>query len=256
MKKSVDQVLRMIQEGRVFELTPEHFDGRYMTIEEMKAIFDSFGAFWEYDGEPDPNKPHAVLKSGKHSNGFIPCKLVLKYPTMAKLFASEVVKKIDLDAPEIDVVVSSAYSAINLGYEVARTIADSYNPRVEYVEIEKDSEGNPTILRDEIDPNKKVLVVNELMTTKTGSTWESRKAVLTRNIGRPPGLLPYSVVLVHRSKDNKLPDETDVIPIFHFNIEDWDVNNGETCKYCEAGSPAIKPKIGNNWALLHGKTVN
>ncbi|OGY41853.1 MAG: hypothetical protein A2Y67_03305 [Candidatus Buchananbacteria bacterium RBG_13_39_9] len=253
------EVLSRVKNGGVFDLPPRAFDDRRMTIAEAEAIFTAFNSFWQYKGNPIAEKPHALLKSGKHSNGFIACKDFLKYPQICLLFANEIVKRIrgevilsKISKLEIDAVVSSAYSAINLGWEVARLLSE-HNEKIEYIPVEKDEKGNPTIIRGGIDPGKKVLVINELMTTGSGSTWETKEAVLKCNGDKPaPKVIEPALVLVHRSKEMVLADGSPVQPVFHFDIGDSDVPKGESCPYCDAGSEAIKPKLGNNWQRLHG----
>ena len=248
----MSRILELVEKGRVFEINPKDLGENFMTIEEMTAIFNFFDAFWEYDGQPSPEKTHALLKSGKHSNGFIACKNVLQYLRMCKLFSYEMFKHFEraYSTKKVDVVVSSAYSAINLGYEVARLMG-KINPQIEYVIAEKDGSGKPTVIRGGIDPSKTVLVVNELMTTGNGSTLETRQAVLACNGSNPaPKIIDASLVLVHRSKDFVLADGSMVIPVFHFDIEDYEADD---CPYCKAGSEAIKPKVGNNWNIIHGR---
>jgi len=253
------EVLKRIKDGRVFDVLPGAFAGRMMTIAEAVAIFNFFNAFWQYEGDPRAEKPHALLKSGKHSNGFIACKEFLKYPSICELFANEMVKVIGekimlaskVSKLGIDVVASSAYSAINLGWEVTRLLS-KFNVEVEYLAVEKDKQDKPTIIRGGIDPGKKVLVINELMTTGSGSTWETKEAVLKCNGDKPaPKVVEFAFVLVHRSKEMVLADGSPVQPVFHFDIENFEAGPG-SCPYCDVGSEAIKPKIGNNWQRLHG----
>ncbi len=256
-----EEVLDHVKSGRVFYLSPDHFDERMMTVAEMRAIFSYsyFNAFWQYEDPPCAEKLHALLKSGLHSNGFIACRDVLKYPVLCELFAYEIMKVIERRlmipqrAPRIDAVASSAYSAISLGWEVARFMSNKYNRTIAHVVVEKDSRGNPTVIRGGIDPGVNVLILNELMTTGGGSTLETRKAVLTCNGDDPaPTVLEPAFVLVHRSKDYTLADGSAVQPVFHFDIENFEP---EECPYCKAGSEAIKPKVGDgtNWRRLHGQ---
>lgn len=251
----MNEILDIVKTGQVFGIDRRMIENRLMTQEEMVAIFNHFDAFWQYDGEPHPEKPHALLKSGKHSDGFIACKNVLDYPLMCKLFAYEMFKKIMLfkkayDILRIDAVVASAYSALNLGYEVSRRLTNVY-PEIKFIQVEKDNDSKPTIIRGGIDSSKTVLVINELMTTGSGSTWETKEAVLRCNGDKPaPKILDMSFVLVHRSKDYELTDGSKVIPAFHFNMEDYPPDD---CPYCKAGSEAIKPKVENNWNIIHGR---
>lgn len=255
----MSKILELVEAGRIFEIYPAYDSTfSFLTKEEMIAIFNYFGAFWQYEGKPCPEKPHALLKSGLHSNGFIVCKDVLQYPFFCSFFASQILKHLRrthgcfAKGQTIDVVVSSAYSAITLGYEVARKIvSNELNQKIEYIPVEKDEKGNPTIIRGGIDPSKNVLILNELMTTGSGSTWETKRAVLACNgSGNSPKIIEPSYVLVHRSKDYELLDGSKVFPIFHFDIENY---KPEECPYCKAGSEAIKPKLDNNWDRLHGR---
>ena len=234
----------------------EEFAGRRMTIPEDEAIFGAFDAFWEYKGDPRAEKPHALLKSKKHSNGLIMCRAVLDYPKFCMIFGHEMLKAIEENMkPEIikkiGFVASSAYSALDIGFCLSWLLSQSYNPEVKHVIVEKDDDGNPTIIRGGIDPSLTGLVINELMTTATGSTWETKKAVLECNGENPaPKVLDQSFVLMHRSADFELEDGSEVIPVFHFDIGNYERNE---CPWCEAGSEAIKPKLDNNWQRLHNE---
>jgi orotate phosphoribosyltransferase len=249
-------VLTFVKNGRVFELTPGDFEGRRMTISEVVAIFGAFDAFWQYGGEPDVANPHALLKSGRHSNGFIMCKAVLEYPRLCMLLAHEMLKAMQEkmrtgEICQIDCVASSAYSAINVGWCLAWLLSEKYNKKAKHVTVEKDDKGNPTTIRGGLAPSLTVLVINELMTTGGGSTWETKEAVLKCNGDKPsPAIKDLSFVLMHRSRDFQLKDGSTVVPVFHFDMEDFEP---EDCPYCKAGSVAIKPKVGNNWNLLHGE---
>lgn len=247
---NIHNVLLTIENGDIFSLKRSDFADRRMSQREALAIFNNFDAYWKYEGEISKEKPHAILKNEDHSNGFIPCKIFLDYPSMCSLFAGELVKIILEKELFFDVIASSAYSAINLGYETAR-ILSATRPKIKYVAVEKDSFGNPTIIRGGIPKESTVLIINELMTSADGSTWETKNAVLTCNgENPPPKIIDESFVLIHRSKDYQLIDGSKVVPVFHFDIEDW---HPDECPYCKAGSQAIKPKNGDNWKIIHGR---
>jgi orotate phosphoribosyltransferase len=250
------RVLALVESGKVMTLDPGYFADRLMTNNEMVAIFKAFDAFWQYEGSPEASKPHALLKSGLHSNGFIMSKTVLEYPSLCMIFAHEMLKVVEYrvhhdNLRRIGFVACSAYSAINLGFCLAFILGQKYDIPVRHVIVEKDKDGNPTIIRGGIDSESIGLVINELMTTGKGSTWETRQAVLKSNGDNPsPKVKEPAFVLIHRSKDLILPDLTKVAWVFHFDIENF---TPEECPYCKAGSKAIKPKVGDNWKLLHGE---
>jgi len=254
------EVLSKLKAGgvwEVFDLSLKDFEGRRMTIAEVTAIFNAFDAFWQYKGEPCAKSPHALLKSGKHSNGFIMCKAVLDYPKLCMLLSHEMLKAIEAEMAadkiiNIDFVASSAYSAISPGWCLAWFLSEKYNKKVKHVIVEKDDKGNPTIIRGGLDSSLTGLVINELMTTIGGSTWETKEAVLKCNGDKPaPAVMDLSFVLMHRSRDFQLKDSSRVVPVFHFDMDDFDVPKQQKCPYCEAGSEAIKPKIGDNWKRIH-----
>ena len=250
------ELLVRIEKGGVFKLTPSDFKDERMTSKVAVAIFNTFDAFWQYEGDPRSERPHALLKSGLHSNGFINCRAVLDYPALCMIFAGEMLKVIEeklgiKDLLSLGFVAGSAYSALDLRLCLAWLISQKYNTQVKSVMAEKDKDGNPTIIRGGIDPALSGLVVNELMTTANGSTWETKDAVLKANgEGKPaPLVLAPAIVLMHRSKSFVLADGSPVEAVFHFDIENF---QPDACPYCQAGSQALKPKVGDNWKLLHG----
>lgn len=239
-------VLDLIELGRIFDLSPGHFNGRQMSIKEMVAIFQHFNAFYLDQCIPSAERPHFIIRSG-HSNGIILCKEVLKYPPFCLIFAYEILKLIEqtsTDLTQTKVVVSSAYSAINLGWELTRLLSLKYCKEVEYVIAEKDSKGSPTIIRGGIDPSKKVLIINELMTTSGGSTYETKLAVLNCNgENPPPEIIEPAFVLVHCSPDYSLSDGSPIEAVFHFDMQTYSLENSGICPYCEAGSLAVQAKL-------------
>ncbi len=252
-----EQVLALVSKVDVCKLSLSDFADRQMTIREVIAIFNFFEAFWQYQGEPNPERPHAILKSGLHSNGFINCRAVLDYPSLCMLFAGEMLKviesKFDIkDLLSLGFVAGSAYSALDLRVCLAWLISQKYNSQIKAVMAEKDETGNPTIIRGGLDSVLTGLVINELMTTAEGSTWETKKAVLEANGAgnQVPLVLSPAIVLMHRSKSFSLPDSSPVEAVFHFDIENFEPDK---CPYCQAGSQAIKPKKDNNWNILHGR---
>lgn len=244
------ELIYAVKQGRMFDLISDNLAGRSMTMEEFIVMLNYLSAYWQYPGEARAEVPHALLKAGGHSNGFIACMEILRYPGLCKLFANEIIKKIisfgEFEIGIVDVVVSSAYSAIGIGWEVASGIRP-YNHKVEYITAEKDKNGNPTIIRGKIDSGKTVLVVNELMTTIDGSTWETKQAVRECNgEGKPPKIIDPSFVFVNRSNSSVLTDGSRVVGLFNFDMTDYDLKK-ETCPYCEKGSQAMRPKEGTNW---------
>lgn len=77
-------------------------------------------AYWFHSG--DPKEPHAVLTSSKHSDGYVNMRKVLQDPKRCETLTKKLVDKHNILSEKIDYVVSSAYSAITFGYELAKQI--------------------------------------------------------------------------------------------------------------------------------------
>lgn len=63
-------------ESGIKGMDPRAYEDAVLTQEEILGIFALCNAAWIHDG--DPKKPHAVFTSGKHSNAYFNCSLVLK----------------------------------------------------------------------------------------------------------------------------------------------------------------------------------
>ena len=221
---------------------------------DFRQIGETLDAFWEYPGNPGDHPYHALLKSGLHSNGFINCSTMLAETNICEMLGAQMINLVGAESllrrlpfDKVDVVVGPGNAAITISYEVARQL------RARHGFTEKDAAGSPTLFgsRMQIRPGERVLIVNELMTTGSGSTYECLQAV--RKHQPEADFLPYAVVMVKRSADEMLVDGTLVIPMFCYDIANYEPDK---CPYCAAGSMAIKPKVSpENWAKLTGKVA-
>lgn len=231
-----------VEQARCFTLGD--FKNRLISREEFIHLFKLFGAFWQFPGEPSPAYRHAITKAGDHTDGFINCLEVLKESNLCTIMADQAVRRLKIYYPDkIDWVISAAYAGIDFGHEIARLL----NARHAFVE--KDDKGAPTLWKRLVIPRGEiVLVVNELMTTAAGSTWETKKAVMKSNEAQPVEFVPYAVLMVNRSKaDEALVDGTPIVSVARFQMDTYKPNP-EGCPYCKAGSQALKPKVEGNWA--------
>ena len=224
-------------------LKPSHFAGREMTQDEFTHILRLRSAFWQYEGEPRPEQPHARTRDDKCTDGLINLLEVLRASNLCEILAGQLLAKVrTVYQGPIHWVISAAYAGIDLGHEVGRQAGAIH------AFTEKDQDGNPTVwARHTVGPGEVVLIANELMTTEHGSTYMTKAAVRDKNKVQPVMFAPLAAVLVNRSADAETLEDGTQVPAFaryHMNTYQ---PGPETCKYCAAGSPSIKPKVEGNW---------
>lgn len=202
------------------------------------------GAYWFFDYRGDPARPHALLTSGKHSDGFVDCLKLLKYPKATTVIVEQLVRQLRI-SPEIsgahtfdlvDWVFGSPLAGISLAYETGRRL----NARVGFTE--KLANGGKSQKRFDILPHQRVLLVEELITTLQTAS-EQREAIRTIE-DRPANFIPALGVFFNRSGERTF-DSWPIISVIEQKITNW--TPGE-CPLCHNGSEAIRPK--QNWDKL------
>ncbi len=208
-------------------------------------------ALWIHDG--NPLRPHALLSSGKHSNGFFNSEIVMEdarflaYACAELVFAHarEVLADNGLDIYSIDRVVGPAMGAITIAHEIAKSIAERRGNKClrAYTEKEGDGEGKlMTFKKTAIFEGERVLAVEDVLTTG-GSVDATANAII-----KAGGIvLPLVVVLVNRSGLKEVSGKRIVALIDH-PMPMW---APEECPLCKEGSEAIRPKGAENWKRLN-----
>ncbi|BAF59985.1 MAG: orotate phosphoribosyltransferase [Pelotomaculum sp.] len=185
-----------------------------MTRDEIVAIFQKTGAMLS---------GHFRLTSGRHSNRYFQCALVLQHPDYSELLCRELAARFAGDG--ISVVIGPAMGGIIVSYEVARALG------VRGLFAEREN-GVMTLRRGfSIEPGERVLVVEDVITTG-GSVREVMEAV--RKSG---GTVAGAGVLVDRSNGAvDLGVRTEALltaEVVSYAPED--------CPFCKQGIPAVKP---------------
>jgi orotate phosphoribosyltransferase len=204
------------------------------------------GALWIHDGKP--KRPHALLTSGKHSNGFFNSELVMEDSYLLDRACQDIVELIQvhgMDIVGIERVVGPAMGAITLAHDIARHISHEYGRSClrAYAEKEMNGDGKRMVFkRTTIQPKELVLLVEDVLTT--GESIELTAAAVTAALGY---VLPYVAVLVNRSGLKYVGDKQIVALIDH-PMPMW---IPDECPLCKEGSAAIRPKSKENWALLN-----
>ena len=111
---------------------------------------------------------HFLLSSGKHSNRYVQCAKVLRFPQYAEAVLSTVVDQIkDLD---IDLVVGPAMGGVIVSYELGRQL----NKETVFTERK---DGVMELRRGfEVKPGARIIIAEDVVTTGK-STIETKKAL-------------------------------------------------------------------------------
>lgn len=230
--------MRIIEERKILRIT----EGMGYTPLDLFRICN---AVWIHKGN---SHPHAVLTSGKHSDGYINCNQVLRFPNLTGILVEKFIgENIGILNLGVDYVVSSSEAARPFGQELARQIGAIS------VFTEKDNKGNQIWKRFKISENAVVLQAEELITTLK-TTKKVKYAVFQNNPNQNFKFLEKDrktivATLVHRP-DNLSIEYSDyrVIPLIELEIHSWEP---EYCPLCEVGSSVLKPKT--HWQELTGE---
>ena len=205
------------------------------------------GALWLHDG--DPRRPHALLTSGKHSNGFFNSELVMEDSLLLDEASSDLVDLLlndGMDVNAVDRVVGPAMGAITLAHDISRHIARRRGRSCLRAYTEKETEltnGKMMVFkRTTIHSTEGVLMVEDVLTT-------GGSVILTDTAVKVMCGYTQSVVavLVNRSGLTCVGDKKIVALIDHY-MPVW---TPEGCPLCKEGSEAIRPKGTENWARLN-----
>lgn len=235
---------RQLTKEEVLKLDTRQFHFIELDQEDIENILKACGAMWYSD---NPLKYHALLKSGKHSNGYINNAMAYQYIPVNEILAAQLAIKLNRvihryrkDFGKIDRIVSPFSVA-----HIAQLIGKNLNIRnIAY--FEKNKNGKNFLKRFKIAPGETVLVVDDLITT--GTTVKEMCEVLKKLEAK---LFPAVGAIVYRTLPglgNFLIIDNQAIPIVYLVYKKIEVYNPEKCPWCKKGSIAIRPK--ENWEKL------
>ncbi|CEH35906.1 MAG: orotate phosphoribosyltransferase [Clostridium sp.] len=165
---------------------------------------------------------HFLLSSGKHSNRYVQCAKVLRFPQYAEAVLSTVVEQIkDLD---IDLVVGPAMGGVIVSYELGRQL----NKETVFTERK---DGVMELRRGfEVKPGAKIIIAEDVVTTGK-STIETKEA-LEKLGGEVVGV---ACIANRTNKDIGMP----IYSAIKLEIE---VHEADNCPLCKAGElELVKP---------------
>jgi orotate phosphoribosyltransferase len=165
---------------------------------------------------------HFLLSSGKHSNRYIQCAKVLRFPQYAEAVLSTVVEQIkDLN---IDLVVGPAMGGVIVSYELGRQL----NKETVFTERK---DGVMELRRGfEVKPGARIIIAEDVVTTGK-STIETKKALEALG-GKVIGV----ACIANRTND-------DIgMPIYSAIKLDIQVHDANECPLCKEGKlKLVKP---------------
>ncbi len=211
-------------------------EARVSVSTKWQTTFQENDAIWVHDGVA--SRPHALLTSGLHSDGFVNCTLVTQHPNLLQfIVASPEGLAVKIPNTRVDWVIGSAFGAVTLAYAVALKVG----ARTGFTE--KDGDGMK-LSRFTIAPTEKVLVVEDTISTG-GSTLKTIEAL--RQAGVPAeNILPFILCLVNRSGSETLAGR-ELLSLITLDIHTWQPDD---CPLCAGGSTAVRPK--SHWRELTG----
>lgn len=198
--------------------------------------FKRAGAVWLHDGTAQ--RPHALLTSGLHSDGFVNCTYVTQRPALvSRLLRDAQGLAPKLPKTRIDWVIGSAFGAITF----AHAVAERLEARAGFTEKDGDA---MALKRFELAPGETILVVEDVISTG-GSTLKTLEGIRQAGGGKVT-VLPQILCLVNRSGRADL-DGHAITPLLELKINTWDA---AACPLCKLGSQAVRPKT--HWKELVG----
>ncbi|NLG33335.1 MAG: orotate phosphoribosyltransferase [Syntrophomonadaceae bacterium] len=190
-----------------------------LTVEQAYQIFRDSQALLE---------GHFRLTSGLHSNQYIQCAQVLKYPQYTECLAKHIADYFQDD--KIDLVIGPAMGGMIIAYEVARQLD---RPSI----FTERKDGVMELRRSfSVEPGQKVLVVEDVITT--GGSVQEVIDIVKQSGGEIAGV----GVLVDRS-GGKVTFGVKQVAVLNLNVQAW---KPEECPLCAEGLlPVVKPGSRN-----------
>ncbi|HAO64405.1 TPA: hypothetical protein DCQ44_00290 [Candidatus Taylorbacteria bacterium] len=212
------------------------------------AEYQKKDAYWLHDG--NSKRPHALLISGKHSNGFFNSRPVIADEPLLREAASDLVDLFIIkggDIEHVDRVVGPQTGATKLAEFLSDEIGKRRKRPCHWASPAKQGEGELKAMvfndpKHMVMPGERVLLCEDVLTTG-GSVELTARAVKEKG-----GIILHIVlILVNRSGLVTAYDNL-IVALIDRNMPTWEQAE---CPLCAAGSEAIRPKGIPEWARLN-----
>jgi orotate phosphoribosyltransferase len=210
--------------------------------------YKSKDALWIHDG--NQKHPHALLTSGKHSNGFFNSRLVIPDEKLLREAASDLLELFAQQGGEISKVqsvVGPQTGATKLAELLSSEIMSCTKGECFWASPSKHEEAGKKSMvfsSEDIDmlPNQSILLCEDVLTT--GGSVDLTVDAVTSAWGE---VLPFILVLVNRSGLTEIGGSR-IIALIDRPMPMW---TPDECPLCKHGSVALRPKDNDNWAVLN-----
>ena len=214
------------------------------TQDDWIAEYQAKNALWIHDG--NLKRPHALLTSGMHSNGFFNSRLVIPDETLLREAAHDLLELLMRHSGSISQaqgVVGPQTGATKLAEFMSDDIRSITGSSCFWASPAKKGDKTAMIFNDEerlLLPKKTVLLCEDVLTTG-GSVDLTARAVSDAQ----GNVLPFILVLVNRS-GLEFAGGKKVVALINRPMPMW---VPEECPLCKKRSVAVHPK--DNWNLLN-----
>jgi orotate phosphoribosyltransferase len=213
--------------------------------EEWIGHYQLKDALWIHDG--DVKRPHALLTSGKHSNGFFNSRLIIPDEVLLRDAVSDLLEQFTLlgeDVSKIKCVVGPQTGATKLAELISIQISKYTKYECSWASPSKGGSGGNKLMvfadKDlDILHSKSVLLCEDVITTG-GSIDLATKAIV--NAGGI--VVPFVLVLVNRSGVTEVNGRK-IVSLINRAMPIW---TPEECPLCKIGSEPVRPK--DKWSQL------
>lgn len=215
-------------------------------MNEWIEAYQKKDALWIHDG--NPKRPHALLTSGNHSNGFFNSRLVIQDEELLREAAYDLLLRFEILGGRIgtfDGIVGPQTGATKLAELISKEIRSHAKRDPFWASPAKHEEkGKKSMVFSEEEHallySRPVLLCEDVLTTG-GSVDLAAEAVAEAG-----GMsIAFLLVLVNRSGLSEVSGKK-IVALIDREMPMW---TPEECPLCKRGSEAIRPK--DNWALLN-----
>ncbi len=206
-------------------------------------------ALWIHD--KNPNRPHALLTSGKHSNGFFNSRPVISDEVLLGEAAFDLLELFsDYGYPsDVQVVIGPQTGATKLAELLSEQIRTRTQGECLWASPAKnEQEGKKSMIFSDKElpllSGKYVLLCEDVLTT--GSSVGLADDAVTDAGGT---VLPFILTLVNRSGLPNVGSKR-IIALIDLSMPMW---VPDECPLCKQGSEAIRPKGKEEWQRLNAE---